>query len=173
MIPVAASLTKTSFSRLASLPKFEAWLVNATIEPSLEISGPGPLKLSPFPCTPDESTLTRRVTPRLRSRTNTSWNPFVSPATKFVATLVKTTKRPSGRANPPKLSAFPCLADEERLTSSVIPSNDRGRRRRNGRCHRRDQIRRAAGERHDPPVGRTRSDVSLTAVPLDSGRIDG
>ena len=52
-------------------------------------------RLTLFPSTPRELTLTRVVTPLDRSCTKTSVTPFASPATRFVASLSKTTTRPS------------------------------------------------------------------------------
>src|SRR5439155_20244253 len=51
--------------------------------------------LGALPCSPEAETLTRVVWPAVRSRTNTSAAALVSPATRFVAWEVKTTKRPS------------------------------------------------------------------------------
>jgi len=70
--------------------------VNATKRPSAEIAGD---PLSPPPCTHGVPKLARVVVPAPRSRTNTSSAPFVSPVTRFVAKLSKTTKRPSAERN--------------------------------------------------------------------------
>ena len=49
----------------------------------------------PLPWAPPELTLTRRVVPVWRSRTNTSVPSLVSPGTRLVASDMKATKRPS------------------------------------------------------------------------------
>jgi hypothetical protein len=55
---------------------------NATYRPSALISA---AMLSPFPCAPSLATLTRSVTASVRSKTNTSRRPLVSPEIRFVA----------------------------------------------------------------------------------------
>jgi hypothetical protein len=47
-----------------------------------------------LPCLPDEERLTRVVFPVARSWTKTSWYPFVSPFTAFVASPQYVTNRP-------------------------------------------------------------------------------
>jgi hypothetical protein len=73
------------------------------------------------PCTPLVSTLTRSVVPVNRSRTKTSVCAFVSPATKFVASLSKATYRPSVESDGKKLAPSPSMFPELTLTRSVVP----------------------------------------------------
>src|SRR5262245_49849891 len=77
--------------------------------------------LALFPSAPDESRLTRSVTAVLRSCTNTSQNPFRSPATRLAAPLSNATRWPSKQADGNRLSAFPNAPLERTLTHSVIP----------------------------------------------------
>ncbi|MBK8590294.1 MAG: hypothetical protein IPN77_14405 [Sandaracinaceae bacterium] len=72
--------------------RFVASDANAMEEPS-SLSATRPL--GPLASTPLLLTLTRVVVPRVRSLRNTSVTPFVSFATRFVASLSKSTKRPS------------------------------------------------------------------------------
>ena len=64
--------------------------------------------LASLPWTPPAETLTRVVCPVARSRSNTSAAPFVSPATRFVASEVKTTKRPSALMRALDEAPFAC-----------------------------------------------------------------
>ena len=68
-----------------------AELKNATYRPSGVISG-----VSMVPFDPMAPTLTSQVVCVIKSRTKTSGIPFVSPATKLVAALMKATQVPSG-----------------------------------------------------------------------------
>jgi hypothetical protein len=70
---------------------------------------------------PVESTLTRSVTPVVRSWTNTSLFLFVSPETRLVASLLNATNRWSAEIVGTVLSAFPSVPDELTLTRSVRP----------------------------------------------------
>jgi hypothetical protein len=65
-----------------------ARLQKATKRPSAEIPG---AKQSSTAWIPAESTLARSVVPLWRSRTKTSWCPFVSPDTRFEARLSNVT----------------------------------------------------------------------------------
>ena len=56
--------------------------------PSAEIAA---WDVSPFACTPEESTLMRVVVVRSRSRTNASINLLVSPGTRLLAALTNAT----------------------------------------------------------------------------------
>src|SRR5207245_9919392 len=76
--------------------------------------------LLPLPCAPPEATLTRSVVPVCRSWTNTSDTPFVSPATRSLASLSKATKRPSAERAEPKLASLPSVPPEATLTRSVV-----------------------------------------------------
>ena len=75
------SRTNTSSLRLVSCAtRLSASDSNATYRPVAETAG---LVLSELACCPVAFTDTRRVTPRYRSRTNTSSEPLVSSATRF------------------------------------------------------------------------------------------
>src|SRR5207247_3536100 len=54
-----------------------------------------------------------------RSWTNTSYAPFVSPATRLLAVLWNATKRPSAERAGPALESFPWVPPEATLTRSV------------------------------------------------------
>src|SRR5262245_10292775 len=84
--------------------------------PSAEIGHGLAGLLSPSPCVPPVLTLTSVVVPSVRSRTNTSRKPFVSPATRLVASLENTTKRPSWEIRESLLSALPSAPPEPTLT---------------------------------------------------------
>ena len=96
-----------------------ARLVNATNRPFAETAGS---RLAPLPCEPSEATLTRSVTLVSRSRTKTSVVEFVSPVTRFAASLAKATSRATletaGALLPP-LASVPC---DEMLTRLVTPA---------------------------------------------------
>src|SRR2546428_31025 len=119
VLPVLRSRTKTSLTVFVSPPtRLFATELNATKRPLAEIDG---TKLAPFPCAPCEPTLTRVVLPALRSRTNTSLTPFVSPPTSLAALDKKATKRPSAEIEGPSLSPLPCAPWESTLTRVVFP----------------------------------------------------
>src|SRR5947208_3247239 len=92
--------------------------VNATNRPSAEIDGG---KLVSLPCVPCEATLTRLVLPALRSRTNPSPAPFLSPATSLLAHDRNATNRPSAEIDAAKLSPLACAPWESTLTRWVLP----------------------------------------------------
>src|SRR2546428_83045 len=120
VLPVLRSRTKTSLTVFVSPPtRLVATELNATKRPLAEIDG---TKLAPFSCAPWESTLTRLVLPALRSRTNTSLAPFVSPPTRLVAIELKATKRPSAEIEGTTLSPFSCAPWESTLTRLVLPA---------------------------------------------------
>src|SRR5205823_240898 len=103
VVPVCRSWTNTSVAPFVSpATRLLPVLWNATKRPSAERAGPA---LKPF-------TLTRSVVAVCRSWTNTSVVPFVSPATRLVASLWNATKRPSaeraGKAKEPPLLPFSC-----------------------------------------------------------------
>jgi hypothetical protein len=75
--------TKMSFVALVSPgTRLEANDAKATKRPSADKRA---LVLLPFACVPDGPTLTRLVTPAMRSWTKTSWTLFVSRRTRFDA----------------------------------------------------------------------------------------
>src|SRR5262249_14262070 len=74
----------------------------------------------PFPSVPTESTLTRVVVSPTRSRTNTSVAPFVSPATRFEASLGNATNRPSPDTAGKPPSPLPSAPPELTLTRVVV-----------------------------------------------------
>ena len=84
VVPSFRSRTNTSLESLVSPgTRFDASELKATYRPSELIAGP---KLtSPLPWVSVLDTLTRRVVPSFRSRTNTSWASLVSPGTRFDA----------------------------------------------------------------------------------------
>src|SRR5437870_2793555 len=85
VVPVCRSWTNTSVAPFVSpATRLVAVSWNATKRPSAERTGPA---LKPFPWLPPDATLTRSVVPVCRSWTNTSVAPFVSPATRLVASL--------------------------------------------------------------------------------------
>src|SRR6266536_2652886 len=98
--------------------RFEASEANATNRPSRLIDGP---RLAPSAGVASNPTLTSLVWPVSRSRTNTSWNPFVSPGTRFVAPEVNATKRPSALTDGSRLKPSACLPLLRTLTRSVSP----------------------------------------------------
>src|SRR5438128_2450321 len=124
VVPVCRSCTNTSVLPFVSpATRLVAVLWNATKRPSAERAGPA---LKPFPSVPPEATLTRSVVPVCRSWTNTSVAPFVSPATRLVASLWNATKRPSaesaGKAKKPPLLPLPCVPPPDAtLTRSLVP----------------------------------------------------
>src|SRR5919107_2507025 len=81
----------------------EVW--KATVEPAPERKGK---KLPGSPGRPRGPTDTRRVVPRRRSRTNTSFIPLVSRRTRFVAAEVKATYRPFAEIVGSTLPLSPC-----------------------------------------------------------------
>jgi hypothetical protein len=114
------SLTKTSAALFVSPgTRFEEVLAKVTNRPPAEIAD---VKHVPSPSAPAELTLTRSVTPCSRSRTKVSMRPFVSPLTRFVARLWKTTKRPSEEILASELTLSPCVPVELTLTSWVVPN---------------------------------------------------
>src|SRR5438445_6238564 len=119
VLPVLRSRAKTSLTVFVSPPtRLFATELNATKRPSAEIAG---TQLAPFPCAPWEATLTRLVLPALRSRTNTSLAPFVSPPTRLLALDRNATKRPSAEIGAAKLSPLACAPWELTLTRVVLP----------------------------------------------------
>src|SRR5207249_1811396 len=90
---------------------------DATKGPSAERAGPA---LTPL-------ALTRSVVAVCRSWTNTSVVPFVSPATRLVASLWNATKRPSAESAGPKLTLLPSVPSEATLTRTVRPVGRPGR----------------------------------------------
>ena len=93
-----------------------AVLANATNRPSADSAG---VRLEPAAWVPSEATLTRTVSPVLRSWTNTSEAPFESPATRLLARLAKATSRPSAEIDDTVLLAFAWPPAEATLTRSV------------------------------------------------------
>src|SRR5205814_757207 len=124
VVPVCRSCTNTSVAPLVSpATRLVAALWKATKRPAAESAGS---LLTLLPWVPSEATLTRSVLPVCRSWTNTSVAPFVSPATRLVASLWNATKRPSperaGKAKKPPLLPVPCVPPPEpTLTRSVVP----------------------------------------------------
>src|SRR5438132_117846 len=92
------------------------------VRPLPEMEGVSSSLLAPLPREPSEATLTRSVTLVSRSRTKTSVVPFVSPVTRFAASLAKATSRAAletaGALLPP-LASVPC---DEMLTRLVTPA---------------------------------------------------
>ena len=76
-----------------------------------------------LPCAapPDSPRLTSVVVPATRSRTYTSFWPFVSPTTRFVAKLEKHTKRPSAESEGPFEPPFASPPPSARLARSTMP----------------------------------------------------
>src|SRR4051812_12396175 len=100
--------------------------------PSHDIEGPA---LKPLPCSPDELRLTSRVLPFRRSRRNTSWTPFRSCATRFVASELNTTNRPKPEMpTPAKLLLSACSSVELTLTRSVLGPASAGAVSNKQRC---------------------------------------
>src|SRR5260221_2972869 len=86
------SRRKTSLAAFASPnTRFVARLSKATRRPSGDTAGAFERQQFPSPCTPAVETLIRNVCPSRRSRRKTSRMPFVSPATRFQASLAKVT----------------------------------------------------------------------------------
>jgi hypothetical protein len=77
---------------VSPVTRFGAVDVNTTAPPSALMTGN---VLAPVASVPLVLTLTRSVVPVLRSRTNTSVAPFVSPGTRLVASEAKATSWPS------------------------------------------------------------------------------
>ena len=77
------------------------------VPPSALIPDAAP-PLASLPWTPPAETLTRVVCPVARSRSNTSATPLVSPATRLLASEVKTTKRPSALMRALDEAPFAC-----------------------------------------------------------------
>ena len=73
-----------------------------------------------LPWMPPVPTLTRSVVLVRRSRTNTSGEVLVSPATRFVAELWKATKRPSAEIQASKLRLLPCAPALLTLSRVVV-----------------------------------------------------
>ena len=102
VVPSARSRTNTSSKPPTSFgTRFVASLPKAMKRPSADTAtdhGDAGCGLARSPCAPDDETLTRSVVPACRSRRNTSATLLVSSGTSEVASLQKTTKRPSARA---------------------------------------------------------------------------
>ena len=91
--------TNTSKAPLVSPgTKFEASELNTTRRPSEDNPSN---RLRPLPSAPLVRTLTLRVAPAWRSWTKLSPSALVSPATRFVASELNATKRPSAEIAPP------------------------------------------------------------------------
>jgi hypothetical protein len=104
--------------------RFVAKLENSTIVPSAETAD---WPLQSFASAPDESMLTRSVTPVERTWTKTSLTPFVSLATRFAASDSNVTTFPSAEmAGRTHHLEMVCAPDESTLTRSVVPA-DRSR----------------------------------------------
>ena len=117
--PVERSYTNTSDIPFVSpATKFEASELNATNRPSSLKTG-CPLWLSAS--VPSDATLTRSVAPVERSYTNTSDIPFVSPATKFEASELNATNRPSSLKTGCPLWLSASVPSDATLTRSVAP----------------------------------------------------
>ena len=99
--------------------RFPDGLQNVTKFPSPLIDGPS---LFLLPSAPDESTLTRSVTPVARSWRKTSNLPFVSPETRLFAKLTKATQRPSPEMAALKHCWLAWFPDESTLASVVVPA---------------------------------------------------
>src|SRR5258705_12456452 len=120
--PVCMSWTKTSEVPFTSpVTRLPASLANTTMRPSDEIAGEGAVPESPFPWAPAELTLAIVVVPVTRSRTKTSYRPFVSPATRFVALLENTTYRPLAEIDSQVLVPFERTPAELTLAIAVVP----------------------------------------------------
>ena len=92
---------------------------NATYRPSALMEAS---QLRLFPCSPVLDTLTLVVVPVCRSRTNTSSTPFLSPATRFVASDENATYRPSPLIEGEELWPFAFSPLLDTLTSSAFPA---------------------------------------------------
>src|SRR5207253_1683861 len=100
VVAAARSWTNTSFAPFGSpATRLVAALWTATKRPSAERAGQ---LLALLAWVPSEATLTRSVMPVCRSWTNTSVVPFVSLATRSVASLCNATKRPSAESAEPR-----------------------------------------------------------------------
>ena len=111
---------KMSCAALVSPPaRFVDDEPNTTYRPSGVIEPSTLLPLAPTSC---EFTLTRRVLCRSRSRTKTSYEPFVSPGARFVAADVNTTKAPVAEIRGEKLASLPSPPSFLRLIRRVVPS---------------------------------------------------
>jgi hypothetical protein len=96
----------------------QRFVTNATKRPSPEMVSRIVMSGS---CAPMESRLTRSVAPVRRSWTKASGTPFVSPGTRFVAELPKTTNRPSAESAGPPLAPLGWVPTESTLIRSVVP----------------------------------------------------
>ena len=95
VVCMTRSCTKTSPAKaVVGMPgrRLRASLENATKRPSTEMAGNSEM---PSIAAPPDSALMRSVVPVMRSYTNTSRKPFVSPATRLLARLSKAMYRPS------------------------------------------------------------------------------
>jgi hypothetical protein len=118
--PAPSRRTNTSTAPLVSpTTRLEAIPVNATESPSPEIAW---ISAPEGGCAPPTPTPARVVVPLGRSRTNTSSAPLVSPATRLLAVLWKTTRRPSPEIRPGPLASLPWFPADPRLTRVVVPA---------------------------------------------------
>ena len=96
--------------------RFSAREAKATIRPSPEIAGAA---LKPSASSPSGPTLTRVVAPVRRSRTNTSVAALPSPPTRFDASEVNATERPSADAAAAPLAPLASAPSSPTLTRSA------------------------------------------------------
>jgi hypothetical protein len=106
--PVTVSL-RYNWSPDTPSTRFEASDRNSTKRPSAVIVG-SPDDWSPS--TPAPFTLSRRVSPEVRSRRNTSLDPFSSSGTRLLANEVNTVVRPDATTPPCTLCPLPSAAVE-------------------------------------------------------------
>ena len=92
--------------------------VNRTKRPLAEIAA---VRLSPLACRPPMPTETRTVVPALRSRTNTSCFPLVSPGTRLVDVEENAMKRPLREMTASSLPALPSAPPIPGLARTVVP----------------------------------------------------
>ncbi|MEV6493030.1 hypothetical protein AB0M20_31065, partial [Actinoplanes sp. NPDC051633] len=116
--PVRKSRTKASPPLVSPGTRFEAYDWNATCRPSglIEVT-----KLSPLACAPVLDTVIRLVVPARRSRTNASGHALVSPGTRFDASEVNATYRPSPLIHVPRLALSACTPKLDTLIRLVLP----------------------------------------------------
>ena len=128
VVCVIRSRTKTSMMPFVSpVTRLVAVLMNATHVPSGVITGS---KDSPLPNPPSVATLTSRVVPVIRSRTKMSLTPFVSPATRSLASLSNTTKRPLAETWPHRESPLPPPVPLALALTRTVVFHERSRRKR-------------------------------------------
>src|SRR5258705_6945066 len=119
VVPPCRSRRKMSSTPLVSPEtRFVAALANPRNRPLGEIDA---YVLSPFPRAPPVATLAITVVPWTRSRTKTSMNPLVSPATRFVAELWNATNLPSAERTERSLFPFDDPPPFGMLTRVVVP----------------------------------------------------